>query len=157
MGTPLSEIIDLRLRQRLRAALEGSTTSNLPQSQIDAPAPAQTPARGLPKGRYSRPVVLAWFANEQVPLPVFEYKFCAERKWAFDLAWPDQKVALEVQGGLWRKRGGAHQRSGAVRDMKKFTAAAILRWRILYCQPRELCTLETVRMIRMALYSGAKP
>lgn len=32
--------------------------------------------------------------------PVSEYKFHESRRWRFDYAWPDHKIALEVEGGV---------------------------------------------------------
>lgn len=34
-----------------------------------------------------------------LPNPQQEVRFMRERKWRFDLAWPDDKVAIEIQGG----------------------------------------------------------
>ena len=39
---------------------------------------------------------------------VKEYLFHPTRKWRFDYAIPDHKIALEVEGGVWT--GGRHTR-----------------------------------------------
>jgi len=138
---------DLEATWRKRKALGGV---NLPSPPSDAPAPAQPPTRCLPKGGYSRPVVLAWFRDEQVPLPVFEHQFCAGRKWAFDLAWPEAKVALECQGGIWSQ--GRHTRGAALlKEWEKLNTAAEMGYRIIYCQPSDLLTLKTLTTIRRCL------
>lgn len=68
--------------------------------------------------------------SNRLPRPRREYRFCPDRRWRFDFAWPEQKVALEVQGGQWVK--GRHVRGkGFERDCEKFSAAAILGWRVL--------------------------
>jgi very-short-patch-repair endonuclease len=72
-----------------------------------------------------------------LPEPRPEYLFHPVRKWRFDYAWPDQKIALEVDGGIWTQ--GRHTRgAGKKNDMEKFTAAAMYGWRILYFEPSEL-------------------
>ena len=65
-----------------------------------------------------------------LPLPVTEYRFHPTRRWRFDFAWPDHKLAVEIEGGAWT--GGRHTRgSGFVGDCDKYNAATILGWRVL--------------------------
>ena len=107
---------------------------------------------------YNPAVVTAFFIQEGLPAPKFEYRFHPDRKWRFDLAWimaetlrhPEIKVAIEVQGGLWK--GGAHARgSGIVKDMEKHNAAVCMGWKILLVQPKELCLVSTANMIATCL------
>lgn len=61
-----------------------------------------------------------------------EYQFHPERKFRFDYAWPEKKIALEVEGGLWRKGGGAHSHpKGILRDIEKYNLATTLGWRVI--------------------------
>lgn len=79
--------------------------------------------------------------------PLTEYRFHPERRWRFDYAWPGMKLALEVEGGMWVM--GRHNRgSGQVKDLEKYSEAAILGWRIVYCQPKELLTVGLARIMR---------
>lgn len=65
------------------------------------------------------------------PEPVRQYQFAPPRKWRFDFAFPDRKLAVEIQGGTWN--GGGHSRgSGQRRDAEKFNAAARLGWRLMF-------------------------
>lgn len=49
----------------------------------------------------------------------------------FDLAWPAERVALEIDGGVWT--GGRHVRpAGFLRDHHKRNEAARYGWRIVY-------------------------
>ncbi len=60
---------------------------------------------------------------KRLPIPVAEYRFHPTRKWRMDWAWPDQRVALEIDGGVWVR--GAHGRgTGIVRDQEKGREAA---------------------------------
>ena len=82
--------------------------------------------------------------------PVAEYKFHDVRKFRLDYAWPEQKVGLEVDGGIWT--GGAHGRgTGITRDQEKTNLAAGLGWRILRCTPSNLMSDETLGHIERAL------
>lgn len=72
-----------------------------------------------------------------IPEPHPEFKFHPTRKWRFDLAWPDHKIALEIEGGIWT--GGRHSRGGIgfLKDMEKYNEAGKLGWRIFRCTPTE--------------------
>jgi len=65
------------------------------------------------------------------------------------MAWPEAKIALEIEGGVWS--GGRHTSSaGFVKDMAKYNRAACLGWRVLRVQPSELLTLATVQLVKEA-------
>ncbi len=89
--------------------------------------------------------------RQGVPEPTLEHHFAKpERAWRFDLAWLDQKIALEVEGGAWTK--GRHTRGGGfIEDMAKYNRATELGWRVYRVTPSQLDTLDTVDMIRRAL------
>ena len=62
-----------------------------------------------------------------LPTPVRELVFHPPRRWRFDLSWPDQMVACEVEGATWS--GGRHTRgSGFEKDCEKYNQAAIDGW-----------------------------
>lgn len=72
----------------------------------------------------------------------FEYAFHPDRGWRFDLAWPSEKVALEVEGGVMNYRtradgsveyvGGRHTRGkGVIEDMHKYNAATAMGWSVV--------------------------
>ena len=59
-----------------------------------------------------------------------ELRFHPTRRWRFDLAIPDLKIAIEVEGGVWTQ--GRHTRgSGYIGDLEKYNEAAILGWLVL--------------------------
>ena len=43
-----------------------------------------------------------------LPRPESEFRFHVQRKWRFDYCWPDLKVAVEIEGGVWTQ--GRHTR-----------------------------------------------
>lgn len=84
-------------------------------------------------------VISALCKVDHVPPPVIEHVFAPPRKWRFDFAWPDLKVALEVQGGVFvqgRHTRGAHLR----KEHEKLNAAAVAGWRVLFAMPDTLGT-----------------
>lgn len=79
-----------------------------------------------------------------------EYKFHPTRKWRFDFAWPENKIAMEVEGGVWT--GGRHTRgAGFLKDCEKYNAAASLGWRIFRFTPKQIRRLEHVPVILEAI------
>ncbi|WP_262246999.1 endonuclease domain-containing protein [Parapedobacter soli] len=83
---------------------------------------------------------------------VTEYRFHPVRRFRFDYAIPEYKIAVEKDGGVWMKGGGAHSRpSNILRDMEKLTLAAVDGWIVIRRTPQELCTSETLNLIRKAI------
>ncbi|HTJ77686.1 MAG TPA: hypothetical protein VL357_01700 [Rariglobus sp.] len=92
---------------------------------------------------------LKFCATMGLPAPVAEHQFEPARRWRFDWAWLDSKIALEIEGGVWT--GGRHTSSaGFAKDMSKYNRASVLGWRVLRVQPKELLTLATVQMVKEA-------
>ena len=57
-------------------------------------------------------------------------RFAEGRRWRFDFAWPGEKLAVEVEGGIFTR--GRHTRgTGMLADMEKYNRAALLGWRVL--------------------------
>lgn len=57
--------------------------------------------------------------------PIREYRFMENRDFRFDYAWPDRKIAVEVQGMVHRIR------SRFLSDVEKLAMAQIYGWRVL--------------------------
>lgn len=76
-----------------------------------------------------------------------EFRFHDARKWRFDYAIPAIKVAIEIEGGIWMRGGGAHSRPTNIqRDVEKQNAATMLGWRPLRFTPVEIKSGESIRM-----------
>lgn len=103
---------------------------------------------------YKPAIVSAYFVESGLPAPVFEHQHIPGRKFRIDVAWPDHKVGIEVQGGVWIR--GKHGRgSGVVKDMAKRNLQLLHGWRVIEVQPGELCMQETVSMVKR-LIDGEK-
>lgn len=86
-----------------------------------------------------------------LPAPVIEHPFSKElgRKHRFDLAWKDRMLALEIEGGIWTRGGGRHNRgSGYLRDIEKYNLAAQLGWKVLRCTPQDINTGKALVLVR---------
>lgn len=59
-----------------------------------------------------------------------EFRFHPVRRWRFDYAWPDIKIALEVHGGVFTN--GRHTRGkGFTEDKVKMNTAQLLGWIVI--------------------------
>lgn len=92
---------------------------------------------------------------------VKEYQFYKTRKWRFDYCIIDKKIAIEVEGGAFKKRmyrdkkgtlittiGGRHNSvTGFINDIEKYNTATCERWRLIRTVPNKLmssCTLNYI-------------
>jgi very-short-patch-repair endonuclease len=81
----------------------------------------------------------------KLPAPTREYRFHPTRKWQFDFAFPEQKVAVEVQGAIWTN--GRHNRGkGMESDYEKGAEAMLMGWKVLWI------TASTIRSGRAIQY-----
>lgn len=81
---------------------------------------------------------------------VTELQFCESRKWRFDYAIPEKKIAIEVEGGAWIN--GRHTRAqGFIADMEKYNTAAAMGWRLLRATPQTLLTTKFLKLLKIAL------
>jgi len=82
-----------------------------------------------------------------LPLPEAEYRFHPKRKWRFDFAYPQKKIAIECEGAIWTC--GRHTRGGGfITDCRKYNTAAIMGWTVLrypYCMIRE--AVEDIKIL----------
>lgn len=73
---------------------------------------------------------LATILSDAFPGMVTEYRFHPTRLWRFDFAWPDKKVAVEYEGGVYQR--GSHQHLDRyTSDCQKYNAAQLLGWIVL--------------------------
>lgn len=94
-----------------------------------------------------------WCKASSLPLPTFEHYFAKpERNYRFDVAWVEEQVALEINGGIWRKGGGAHTGRGHLRDMDKLNLAQKKGWQVAQFTPQQLYTVTMAETIREMLH-----
>lgn len=74
-------------------------------------------------------------ADMQRPTPEYEFDKVIKRKHRFDWAFPEYRIAVEVDGGQWSRYGGRHATDT---DREKLNIAASLRWLIFRFSPDQL-------------------
>ena len=85
-----------------------------------------------------------------LPAPETEYRFAPPRRWRFDFAWPDLRLAVELDGGT--HTGGRHVRAaGYEADCDKLNAAALAGWLVLRFTARQVHEGLAVQTIERAL------
>lgn len=89
-----------------------------------------------------------------LPEGMREYRFAEslKRGWRFDFAWPEVKVALEVEGGQWSRNVGRHQRGkGMEKDIEKYNMAALLGWLVIRATTDMVNDNRAADVVRAAL------
>ncbi|MDE1461623.1 hypothetical protein [Spartinivicinus poritis] len=90
------------------------------------------------------------FRLYKVPQPIREYRFHPVRRWRFDFAWVDQKIAVEVEGGGWVN--GRHNRGkGFAADMEKYHEAMLLGWNVYRCNDELITSGRAIKAIKLLL------
>ena len=99
-------------------------------------------------------VVFMWLCKEWgLPAPTREYRFAPPRRWRFDLAWPDRKVAVEIEGVFYRGgRKSRHQTgTGYAADLDKYNVATAEGWRLYRFTPKQSRSLTNIEMLAKEL------
>ncbi len=98
-----------------------------------------------------------WELHAECHAPCIQrYLFNLPHRHEFDYAFPEYRVAVEVDGGGFVKFGGRHMTDG---DRDKLNAAAAKGWRVLRFSPQQLENdpLKCIEVVKTALeYSGVK-
>lgn len=86
--------------------------------------------------------------------PMFELEYCFAtsmgRKWKWDIAFVDHKLAVEVDGGIWVQ--GAHGHPTTIlRNMEKRNWAVRLGWRVLAFDTKQAQNGEALAFIDAVL------
>lgn len=101
-------------------------------------------------------VLLEHIRLSDIPDPVCEYQFHANRQWRFDFCWKQALVACEVEGGIWmqtktgRSKGHAHpQRFES--DCEKYNEAALYGWIVIRVTPKMVRDGRAIEWLERAL------
>ena len=57
--------------------------------------------------------------------------------WRWDFCWPERRLAVEIQGGIWTRGAHGHP-SDILRNMEKHNDAVLLGWRWLQFSPEQV-------------------
>jgi hypothetical protein len=100
-----------------------------------------------------------------LPVPVREYKFAApDRQWRFDLAWPELKLAIEIEGLIfpqrprWNEAPTGHQLDGRhvsvvgyLNDLEKLNDAWSRGWAVARVVHAHVANGDALALIRRRL------
>lgn len=79
-----------------------------------------------------------------------EYEFHPERKWRLDFAWPEERLAVEIDGGVHRIKG---RFSG---DVVKHNELNLMGWVLLRFEPGHVRNGHALDLIQSALAKRRK-
>lgn len=104
--------------------------------------------------------VLFWVEDAGFPKPTKEFRFCLPRRWRVDYAFLDEKVAVEIEGGVWLAKFGGKSRhmygKGYLGDMAKYNTLATMGWRLLRFTPQMISSGEFLEMLGKCLKGEKK-
>ena len=82
------------------------------------------------------------------------HPFWRDRAWRLDFAWPTQRLAVEVQGGLFVQ--GRHTRGAALAaEYERHNEATLRNWRVLYVTAEQIADGSALAWIERALGGSA--
>jgi len=78
-----------------------------------------------------------------------EYKFNPARKWKIDFSWPNHqpRLAVEIEGGSWMKKGGHTTGTGFNKDIEKYNCLALVGFYLLRFTPQQVESCEAIEVI----------
>lgn len=82
---------------------------------------------------------------ERLPVPVREMRFDPGRKWRIDFAWPQDRVAVEVDGEVHRIKERFHA------DIEKHAALVLAGWTLLRVDGRSIRAGIAIQWLRRLL------
>ena len=88
------------------------------------------------------------------PAPHEQMRLIPGRRYAWDFCWPEQQLAVEVQGQVWHK--GAHTSGyGVTRDAAKLNELSCIGWRCLFVTAAQIASGEALDWTERALRAAA--
>ncbi|WBA79572.1 hypothetical protein [Endozoicomonas sp. GU-1] len=91
----------------------------------------------------------------KLPEPEQEFRFHSKRKWRADFAWKEQRILVEIEGGVWS--GGRHTRgSGFIGDCDKYNTATLEGWRVFRFAGDHVKNGTALNTIERAIFGGIK-
>ena len=87
--------------------------------------------------------------------PIRELQFHPDRKWRFDFAFVSEKIAVEIEGGLFV--GGGHSRGkGYESNLEKYNQAVLMGWRVLRYSTDMVMRGDAINEVLVALQNSSK-
>lgn len=137
-----------RTSHKARSGLTGRLTEPrvLQGTLIDSDYFSRFPASKLERD------ALAAIEHAGIPTPELQYRGLPPRRFLFDFAWVEQRIAVEINGGTWAKgKTGHNSGSGLQADMTKLNCAALAGWVVLVYTDHGIKDGSLVADVRRAL------
>ena len=95
--------------------------------------------------------LLAWqIKAAKLAVPERQYRYAPPRKLRSDFAFPDNRLLVEVQGGVFNRK--AHGSiTGILADIDRLNTATLTGWRLLRVTPAQVQSGEALALIEAAL------
>jgi len=90
----------------------------------------------------------------RMPVPVRQFPFARalQRQFKSDFAWPDYRLLVEIEGGIWKPGGGAHSHPIDIeRDCERRQYAIILRWHMLPITGKQVRNSHGIALLMVVL------
>lgn len=143
----------LRFSKRIAIAACGVTSVETAKA-LSAVALAATRSRPRSKGTDFEALLLFQITASGLPKPDTQVEFAPGRKFKADYAWREFRLMVEVQGGIWRRGGGAHSHpNNILRDIEKQQLAVLNGWWVFPVTTDEVRNGQALKLIELALQS----
>jgi very-short-patch-repair endonuclease len=77
-----------------------------------------------------------------------EVKFHPTRRWRFDFAFEKEKMAVEIEGGVWKAKSRHTSGIGFTNDCEKYAEAMVLGWRVLRVTSDQVRNGKAIQWLR---------
>lgn len=85
-----------------------------------------------------------------LPMPDREVRLIPGRRFRSDFVWPDARIVVEVDGGIWS--GGRHTTgAGYTRDAEKNNLLTLAGWRVFHVTRGHIRSGQAVEWLRQAM------
>lgn len=84
--------------------------------------------------------------------PEREFKFIEGRKFAFDFAFPEAMIAIEIEGGTSFGKSRHSRGEGFENDCRKYNAATSLGWRVFRFSTAMVQKGEAIDLLLTAMF-----
>lgn len=77
-------------------------------------------------------------------------------RWRFDFVHNVAKVAIEIQGGIWMRKGAHNTGEAILRDTRKARAATLAGWSVFHICPEDIDTDTLAAIARFIMARAAE-
>lgn len=72
------------------------------------------------------------------------------KNYRLDFAWPEYKIAIEYQGGMFMGKSGHSNVAGQTRDCKKINEAQLKGWLVIFANPKTIDDGSFIKQLNRA-------